>query len=121
MLLAMVCAVGIVAFGRKSPASRLAASMMVIFPLQFTMLLGGWTEPLSVVLLVVVMHGYAWSRASWPIVFGLLLASKLTLLIIGPLVFLLLLTYRLHRRRHDEVIALVKIAGGFLLGMAPAL
>lgn len=71
---------------------QLSGSLFALFPLHFGfggMFGFGWTEPFVTLLLALVVLA-ATRKSQWmPPLFGLLLASKLTLIFVGPLYFLI--------------------------------
>lgn len=68
---------------------RLGGSLLAIYPLGYFVLTGGWTEPVQILLLIGTAFAFIKrGTISFPVMFGLLLASKLTLAVLAPLYFL---------------------------------
>jgi hypothetical protein len=70
---------------------RLAGALFAVFPLHsglVGMLGSGWTEPFVALLLALVVVSIAMKSRWLPQLFGIFLASKLTLIVVAPLYFL---------------------------------
>jgi hypothetical protein len=70
---------------------QLAGALFAVFPLHsglVGMLRSGWTEPFVALLLALVVVAIAVKSRWLPQLFGLFLASKLTLIVVAPLFFL---------------------------------
>ena len=87
-LAAIVLSACLIAYGRPSERSRLAAALLLTTPRVFFVLEQGWTEPVAV--LLVALTVFAMSRlpraSDW--IAGLMLASKQYLVIAVPLLWL---------------------------------
>jgi hypothetical protein len=89
-VLAMTAAAAAIAFARKSQIAIGAVAMFTLMPLTVYFLAGGWSEPLSIVLLC----GTVWAAVrgaskTTGLFAGLLIASKQYFIVIVPLLWLL--------------------------------
>jgi uncharacterized membrane protein len=89
-VLAMTIAAGALAFTRKSQIAIGAVAMFTLLPLTIYFVAGGWSEPLSIMLLcATVSAAHRGVPKTTGVLAGLLIASKQYLIVIAPLLWLL--------------------------------
>jgi hypothetical protein len=87
-LAAIVVAFLFMSAGANGRPGRVAGALLITFPLQFDLIVGGWTEPYLVALMAALVWAVSRRSRVIPYLYGLMLASKISLFVVAPLYLL---------------------------------